>query len=129
MSFVNYELIKKYLFKISNMKEIVITCALFVAVIFIPALFFAGIQIAYEYGDYSFLIISFPLLISLICYFIFIFVPQKKRQEALRKMHNYPECLQFECGDQWGKTFQIQISKALDNITDLNKKRIYISAK
>ena len=45
----------------------------------------------------------------------------KKREEALNKMHNIPERLDHEYGEQWGRKFQKLIGDATKSTTDPEK--------
>lgn len=48
--------------------------------------------------------------------------PRKKRQEALLKMYNLPQCVRDEYGEVWNKEFQKVINKAIEETKD-NEKR------
>ncbi|MBR1903013.1 MAG: hypothetical protein IJ826_08580 [Bacteroidaceae bacterium] len=48
--------------------------------------------------------------------------PHWKREKALHKMHNYPESINLEFGNQWKKEFQSLLSKAIESTKDPEKK-------
>lgn len=48
--------------------------------------------------------------------------PHWKREEALHKMYNYPESIDWEFGYQWEKEFQSLLSKAIESTQDSEKK-------
>lgn len=64
------------------------------------------------------------LLMPTIIYTVYVIYkwPHWKREEALHKMYNYPESIDWEFGDQWEKEFQSLLSKAIESTQDSEKK-------
>jgi len=94
---------------------------LFVLFILFPI---CGLQ-SLQNGEFGLAIFFFSPLFFLICghsFNFYVIEPYKKRQAAVHRMYNLPECVRDEYGEKWDQEFQKVIQKAIETTSDSAKK-------